>query len=110
MVLMDLPGAQLEASARLQDVIDAVRDTKKPGEITFTLKVSVGKVDAQTIELLPVVKTTIPKHALKGGVFYADDNGKPTKEDPAQLWRGDDIKSAPTFQASTEPIKEAPTT
>lgn len=109
-VLMDLPGAHLDATQKLNEVIGAVRDTGKAGTLLVKFKVSVGKLDDQTLEILPDVVASIPRHALKGGVFYPDGNNNPTKDDPSQLWRGDDIRSAPTFQdVDPADIKEAPT-
>lgn len=111
-VLLDLPGAHLDATEQLNKLIGAVRDTGKTGTLTVKIKVSVGKLDNTTLELLPDVSVSIPKMPLRGGVFYADDTNNPTKDDPAQLWRGDDIRSAPTFAdinlSTGEVIKEAP--
>ncbi len=107
MVLMDLPQAQLDATLRLNEVIQAVIATQKAGAVQLTFNISVGKLDSSTLEITPVVKVSIPKHALKGAVFYPDDAGNPQKDDPSQLWRGDNIRDAPTFTDETKP-KEAP--
>lgn len=108
MVLMDLPQAQLDATIKLNEVIGAVRDTKKAGKLTVTFTVTVGKLDPATIEILPDVVSVIPKHKLKGRVFFPDGANNPTQDDPSQLWRGDDIREAPTFVAEPGIVKEAP--
>lgn len=117
-ILVELPQAHAEATAELAKVIAAVRDTGKAGALNVQFKVTVGKIDESTIEIVPLVKSVIPRQALKGGVFYEDADGNPTKEDPSQLWRGEDIRSAPTFRddnvtanartGEVHDIKEAP--
>lgn len=107
-VLMDLPGAHLDATVKLNELVAAVRDTRKGGVLTVKLKVTVGKLDESTIEIQPDVILSAPKQPLRGGVFFPDENNNPSKDDPSQLWRGDDIRSAPTFSDATDDVKEAP--
>lgn len=107
--LIDLPAAHAEASAKLNEVINAVRDTGKAGSLTLKLKVSVGKLNESMIEVLPDVTAAIPRRALRGEYFYPDEDNNLTKDDPSQLWRGDKIREAPTFvDLSTGEVKEAP--
>lgn len=110
LVLIDLPSAHAEATEKLNEVIQAVQSTKKAGKITISFTIGVGKLDDSQIEILPEVKTAIPRHPLKGGVFFPDEHGNPTKDDPNALWRGEDIRSAPTFRdpADDPTIKKAP--
>jgi len=90
-VLLDLPDAHTDASQKLHDLIEAVRDTRKGGTLTVTFKVAVGKLNEETIEIEPDVTVKLPKWPLRGEVFYPDKHGNPSKEDPSHLWRGDNI-------------------
>jgi len=108
-VLLDLPSAHTDASEKLHELIAAVRDTGKGGTLAVTFKVTVGKLNDETVEIVPDVTVKVPKWPLRGGVFYPDDDGRPSKDDPSQLWRGDEIRDAPTFiDAQSGEIKEAP--
>jgi len=91
LVLLDLPSAHTDASQKLHDLIEAVRDTGKGGTLAVTFKVTVGKLDNETVEIVPDVTAKLPKWPLRGEVFYPDKNGNPSKENPSHLWRGDDL-------------------
>ena len=74
-----------DASKKLAEVIQAVKATGKPGEVTLTIKISPDKTDDRIFTLKPSVKAKIPeKGYAEGHVFLAPD-GRITKEDPAQL-------------------------
>lgn len=66
-------------------VIEGVRESGKPGEITLTIKVTQDKDDAGIIKLKPVIKSKIPERELNEGIFFCDDDGTLSREDPKQL-------------------------
>lgn len=75
-----------DASKKLAEVIQAVKATGKPGEVTLTIKISPDKTDDRIFTLKPSVKAKIPeKGYAEGHVFVDPITGKLTKEDPAQL-------------------------
>lgn len=74
-----------DASKKLAEVIQAVKATGKPGEVTLTIKITPDKTDDRIFTLKPSVKCKVPeKGYAEGHVFLAPD-GRITKEDPAQL-------------------------
>lgn len=77
--------AMHQAGKELEELIAAVQETKKKGKLTITISVEPDKVDERIITLQPDVKTTIPRRGFNPGIFFVDDNGKLSKEDPAQL-------------------------
>lgn len=108
-VLIDLPGAHAEASARLSEVIAAVRDTGKPGALTLTLKISLGKLNESMIEVVPLVGAKVPRRALPGEYFFPTDAGDLSKNDPNRLdFFGESIRPEFVADIVTDPIKEAP--
>lgn len=108
-VLCDMPQAHAVATDALNKLIAGVRDTGKAGTLAVKFKVSVSKLNESMIEIQPDVAISIPKQALRGAGFYPDENNNITKDDPSQLWRDEDIRSAPAFvDLSTGEIKEAP--
>ena len=75
-----------DASKKLAEVIQAVKATGKPGEVTLTIKISPDKTDDRIFTLKPSVKAKIPeKGYAEGHVFLDAVTGRITKEDPAQL-------------------------
>lgn len=75
-----------DASKKLAEVIQAVKATGKPGEVTLTIKISPDKTDDRIFTLKPSVKCKVPeKGYAEGHVFLDSVTGKITKEDPAQM-------------------------
>jgi hypothetical protein len=86
-VLAQIRGglALAQAGAKLQEVVAAVRATNKPGEITFTIKVTQDKTDDRVVIMKPTIKAKVPEKGFSDGIFFVDANGRLTKEDPAQV-------------------------
>lgn len=79
-------GAALEEAGRdLQELVQAVRDTGKPGKLTFSITVEPDKTDETVVTLQPDVTLKIPKRAKAKGMFYMDSHGRLTREDPRQI-------------------------
>lgn len=66
----------------LAEVIEAVKETGKKGEVT--LKISLKMNDALTVTASPVVKTTLPTSDLGATTFYVDGQNKLSRRDPRQ--------------------------
>ncbi len=73
-----------EAGRKLDELVQAVRHTNKPGEITFTIKVAPDKVDDRIITMKPVIKAKIPDRGFNEGIFFVGPDGRLTKDDPKQ--------------------------
>ena len=74
-----------DASKKLAEVIQAVKSTGKPGEVTLTIKISPDKTDDRIFTLKPSVKAKIPEKGYAEGHVFIDSTGRITKEDPAQI-------------------------
>lgn len=74
-----------DASKKLAEVIQAVKATGKPGEVTLTIKISPDKTDDRIFTLKPSVKAKIPEKGYAEGHVFIDSTGRITKEDPAQM-------------------------
>jgi len=73
-----------EAGKKLDELVNAVRSTNKPGEITLTIKVTPDKVDDRIILMKPIVKAKIPERGFNEGIFFVGPDGRLTKDDPKQ--------------------------
>lgn len=105
-VMIDLPQAHAAMGDALQKLVGAVRLTGKKGTVTLTLAVNTHPNNDQVIDITPDVKLVIPKPPIRGGTFYPDDSNNVTKDDPATLWREDDLKDTPTADRASGEIKE----
>jgi hypothetical protein len=72
-----------EASNNLQELVQAVAATGKQGSITLTLKVSKSKVSGM-VEIDDTVKVKLPDPPRDASMYFADDDGNLTKDDPRQ--------------------------
>ena len=106
--LLDLPGAHKELGEVMQKLISAVKETGKAGTVTLKIGVKLLPGNDNAIIITPTVTPALPKMDLKAGVFYADRNNNPVRNDPNQpgLFAEDDLRDAPAHDATTGEIKE----
>jgi hypothetical protein len=79
-------GAALTDAAKdLQELVQAVRETGKPGKLSFSITVEPDKADETVVTLQPDVTLKLPKKPRAKGIFYMDRHGTLTREDPRQL-------------------------
>lgn len=79
-------GAALTDAARdLRELVQAVRETGKGGKLSFTITVEPDKADETVVTLQPDVILKLPKKARASGIFYMDQHGNLTREDPRQI-------------------------
>lgn len=78
-------SAHTEASEALQRLVLAAADTGKAGSVT--VKVSVKPMDGSETAMVTTVEVTekLPKVPLRPAIFYADDDGNLTRDDPQSL-------------------------
>lgn len=72
------------ASQRFAELIQAVDETGKPGELTITLKVKPEKGGGSQKTVIPVIKCKMPEMDIAEGVFFSDEAGDLHRSDPAQ--------------------------
>ncbi len=82
-VLLDLAGGDLEKklTAELADVVRAVEETGKNGNLTIKLIVA---RDAKVLRITCESKTTIPKESVEATAFFTDERGGLHKDNPRQ--------------------------
>lgn len=74
-----------ELTEALADVVKAVRETGKPGEITLKIKVSMlNKRDENAVKLTPSVKTKQPEMAPYETIMFSTGDGDLIRDDPNQ--------------------------
>jgi len=71
-----------EANEQLEEMIAAVQNTGGKGELV--LKLPFKRNDAGQIECLPTVTSKKPRRKLGTGIYFATDEGRLTRRDPAQ--------------------------
>jgi ribosomal protein S28E/S33 len=72
------------ASQRMAEIVQAVDETGKPGELTITIKVKPEKGGGSQKVIQVAVKAKIPEVDLPEGVFFSDGDGDLHRTDPAQ--------------------------
>lgn len=72
------------ASQRFAELIQAVDDTGKGGELTITLKVKPEKGGGSQKTIIPIVKVKMPEADLAEAVFFSDSQGDLHRSDPSQ--------------------------
>lgn len=83
-VLRELCGGATydELGGKLNEVVAAVRETRKVGELSLKLKVKINGEIGVTIE--DEIKAKIPEPSRGTTVFFADDSGNLLRRDPRQ--------------------------
>ncbi len=71
-----------EAGNLMQELVTAVQATGRQGSLTLKLKVSRNK--SGMIEIDDLITTVLPKPDRDSSLFFADDDGNLTKDDPRQ--------------------------
>lgn len=107
-VIVDLPDANTELGAGLQELIKAVRATGKPGTLSLKLGVKLLAGTESTLQFIPQVTVSAPKRDLRSGVFYADRHNNPRRNDPNQpgLFDETEVRDVPNADARTGEVKE----
>ena len=97
LVVLNRGKTVIDASRELQNVLDAVVETRKKGSITIKLEISPEGFDRGTgrtnqVDIDPSISSKIPRHDQTPSVFFVTEDNKLTRDDPAQtaLFEGDD--------------------
>jgi hypothetical protein len=73
-----------QATRLLSEVVLAVDETGKPGEVTITIKVKPAKEGGSEKTLQAIVKAKVPNADIPEAVFFSDQSGDLHRADPAQ--------------------------
>lgn len=97
-----------DLSLALRDLSAAVRDTGKKGTLTLTVMVApFDKSNSGALVVTDQVKVRLPEHDRRRSVYFADDVGNLTKDDPMQpTFEGLREVPAPTFVEATDHRQE----
>ncbi|MCV2395952.1 hypothetical protein OEB99_16675 [Actinotalea sp. M2MS4P-6] len=88
-----------ELTDGLAELVRAVKDTGKKGVLTLTISIApFDKATTNTLTVTDVVKVALPQHDRRKSIFYGDDAGNLTRENPLQ----------PTFEGLRE-VPASPT-
>lgn len=96
-----------ELSDALYDLVQRVKDTRKTGTLTYTVKVGLLKGDADVILIEDQIKLRPPEHDRKPSMFYTDRAGNLSRTNPDQL-SFDSLREVPSPAAdpNTGELKE----
>ncbi len=75
---------------KLAEVAKACRATNKVGEIVVTLKVKPSKTGGNEYTFDGSVKAKVPQTAIPEAIFFIDEKGNISRDDPAQTKMFDD--------------------
>lgn len=80
-------GAAIHDAAKdLNELVKAVKETRKAGTLTIKLTIEPDKTDDTVVTIQPDVTLKLPKKARAKGIFYMDEKtGDLTREDPRQI-------------------------
>ncbi|NUR80760.1 MAG: hypothetical protein HOQ21_09990 [Dermatophilaceae bacterium] len=73
-----------EASEALQKLVATVLETQKPGSITLKLDIKPAKDVPGMVVVTDQISVKLPHLDRKAEMFFADDNGHLSKDDPRQ--------------------------
>jgi hypothetical protein len=73
-----------EAAALLADLVQEVTHVGKKGTLTLKIEVAPFTGGGDTVQLSGKVSVTPPAHDPHAGVFFFDDNGALSRNDPRQ--------------------------
>jgi hypothetical protein len=85
LTMLDRGTAHAEASRGLADLIASVRDTGKKGALSIAVEIAPLKGATNQVVVAAQVTVKLPKSEPGSAVFWIDNAGNLTRNDPAQL-------------------------
>lgn len=76
-------GLHGEMSEALTELVTTARETGRAGTITLTIKVTPNK-DNSTVTVSDKVKLTLPEPERGAGIFFFDEHGNLSRQNPNQ--------------------------
>ena len=92
-----------ELTEELAQLVKAVRETGRAGEITLKIKVQMHSAkDEDTVVITPSVNNKLPKHDMAKAIMYSTYDGDLLRNDPNQTEMNlREIKAADTVTLKT---------
>lgn len=97
LVVLNRGKTVIDCSRELQNVLDAVIETRKKGSLTIKLDITPEGFDRGTgrtnqVDIDPSISSKIPRHDQTPSVFFVTEDNKLTRDDPAQtaLFEGEE--------------------
>jgi len=76
---------EADLSDKMHELIEQVLETGKKGTLTLTVTVDADDADARRLILTEKVVSKLPQPDPRKSIFFADDTGNLTRNDPSQL-------------------------
>lgn len=73
-----------EASEKLVEVVEAVRDTGKGGSVTITFTIKPDDTARNTFKVSDDVRAKVPQFSRGVSLYFANHQGRLVREDPRQ--------------------------
>lgn len=74
-----------EAATALAELVTAVRDTGKKGTLKLTIEVKPFSGNDEIVQVTGTVDTNLPRPNVPASIFYPDDTGSLSRNDPNAL-------------------------
>jgi len=74
-----------DLSKQFHELIGEVLDTGKPGSLKLEIKVSADDAEGRRLVVVETVTSKLPQPDPRKSIFFADDDGNLTRNDPNQL-------------------------
>lgn len=99
-------GRAVEQATRLLgEVVRAVDETGKPGQVTITLTVKPEKGGGSQKTIIAAVKAKKPEGDIPEAVFFSDGDGDLHRADPAQNEMFSEVKGGGAAPSSGQPTQ-----
>jgi hypothetical protein len=95
-------SAEHEASVAINEVVAAIRETKRKGKVTLEVAMEPVKGDVNRLSIEVKVTAKVPKPSPASDVFYSTEEGGLQKTDPNQM------EFSPAFAKAGENKAAAP--
>ena len=99
--------AHTQASSELRELLSAVQEHGRKG--TFTLKITAeppkGHVDGQPLLISVETELKAPRPIAPPSMYFVDDDGRPTRNDPRQT-AAFDVRDLPTTKPEIKDIQK----
>lgn len=97
--------AKNDMTEKFHELITAVQDTGKKGELIIKLVVEPLKNDKTQVDVTDVIAVKVPTRSLPSSRFFLTDDGNLTRDDPQQEQLG--LRGVPSVSDTTDQDRQA---
>lgn len=87
--------AAAEAAAALNELIEAVQEYGKAGQMSLTIKVKPAGSGGSTVFVTDEISLRLPKSEPEAALFFVDDDNNLVRTDPRQMTIDSALRSVP---------------